>query len=65
MAVGNNTMEKARLDELYTSQLRQNLQKNLGLKNINEVPKITKIVLNVGVASSYGYYTKNFRTSSG
>lgn len=49
MAVGNNTMEKARLDELYTSQFRQNLQKTLGLKNINEVPKITKIVLNVGV----------------
>ena len=42
-------MEKARLEELYKSQLRKNLQKNLGLKNINAVPKITKIVLNVGV----------------
>lgn len=42
-------MEKARLEELYTSKFRKDLQKNLGLKNINEVPKISKIVLNVGV----------------
>ncbi len=60
MALGNNTMKKtrtsttsssnkARLEELYTSTLRKNLQTNLGLKNIMEVPKLTKIVLNVGV----------------
>lgn len=49
MAVGNKTMEKARLEELYTSKIRQNLKKNLGLNNVMKVPKISKIVLNVGV----------------
>lgn len=61
MAVGNNTMKKtrittststgnkARLEELYTSTLRNNLKTNLGLDNIMEVPKLTKIVINVGV----------------
>lgn len=42
-------MEKARLEELYRSTVRPSLQKKLGLNNIMEVPKITKIVLNVGV----------------
>ena len=42
-------MEKARLEELYNNKLRKELQKKLGLKNIMEVPKISKIVLNVGV----------------
>jgi large subunit ribosomal protein L5 len=42
-------MEKARLEELYNSKLRSDLQKKLGLKNIMEVPKLSKIVLNVGV----------------
>lgn len=42
-------MAKARFDEKYHSTLRPALQKKLGLKNIMEVPKISKIVLNVGV----------------
>jgi len=42
-------MSKARLEELYTSKVRAGLQQKLGLKNIMEVPKISKIVLNVGV----------------
>ena len=42
-------MSKARLEELYNSKVRPELQTKLGLKNIMEVPKITKIVLNVGV----------------
>ncbi len=42
-------MKKARLDELYTTKVRSELQKKLGLENVMEVPKITKIVLNVGV----------------
>lgn len=45
-------MEKARLEEKYTSELRPNLKKNLDLKNIMEVPKITKIVINIGVKES-------------
>lgn len=42
-------MKTARLKELYDSKIRSELQKKLGLKNVMEVPKISKIVLNVGV----------------
>jgi large subunit ribosomal protein L5 len=42
-------MEKSRLEELYNTTIRPQLLKDLGLKNIMEVPKISKIVLNVGV----------------
>lgn len=42
-------MANARLEELYKTKVRSELQKKLGLKNIMEVPKITKIVINVGV----------------
>lgn len=41
-------MSKPRLQEEYTTTIRPQLQKDLGLKNIMEVPKINKIVLNVG-----------------
>lgn len=40
---------KARLEELYHNEIRPQLQKSLELKNIMEVPKLSKIVLNVGV----------------
>lgn len=42
-------MEKARLEERYNITIRPQLLKDLGFKNIMEVPKISKIVLNVGV----------------
>lgn len=42
-------MAKARLEELYDKEIRLQLQKDLGLGNIMEVPKISKIVVNVGV----------------
>lgn len=42
-------MNKARLEELYTSQIRLKLKNDLGLNNIMEVPKVQKIVINVGV----------------
>ncbi len=42
-------MAKARLDDLYTKTIRKGLQEKLGLKNLMQVPKIEKIVLNVGV----------------
>lgn len=42
-------MEKPRLQKLYNEKIRPELQKALGLSNIMEVPKIEKIVLNVGV----------------
>ena len=46
MAVGK---EKASLQELYENELRPQLQKDLQLVNIMQVPKISKIVVNVGV----------------
>jgi len=42
-------MEKPRLEELYVSKIRPALKKQLKFNNIMEVPKIEKIVLNVGV----------------
>lgn len=42
-------MAKPRLQEEYVRSLRPALQKELDVKNIMQVPKINKIVLNVGV----------------
>ena len=42
-------MAKARLKKLYEETVRPTLQKELALKNIMEVPKVEKIVLNIGV----------------
>jgi len=41
--------EPARLEETYNKNLRLQLKESLGFKNIMEVPKIEKIVVNVGV----------------
>lgn len=38
----------------FREELVPALQKELGLKNINEVPKITKITLNMGVGEAIG-----------
>jgi len=40
------TME---LKEKYLKEIAPALQKSLGIKNINAVPKITKVVINVGI----------------
>jgi len=42
-------MAKARLEELYNTKIRDQLKKDLKLANIMEVPKISKVVVNVGV----------------
>jgi large subunit ribosomal protein L5 len=42
-------MEQARLRKLYDEKIRLELQSVLGLKNIMQIPRISKIVLNVGV----------------
>ena len=42
----------ARLKKYYQTQLRDELKNKLGLKNIFEVPKITKIVVNIGVGEA-------------
>lgn len=42
-------MQKARLEDLYIDKIRSELQKNLGIANVMQVPKLDKIVINVGV----------------
>jgi large subunit ribosomal protein L5 len=42
----------ARLKEAYTKQYVSELQKELGLKNVSEVPRLEKIVLNIGLGRS-------------
>lgn len=44
----------ARLKQLYKDELAQKLQQELGLKNVMEVPKITKITINMGVGEAVG-----------
>jgi len=42
----------ARLQEFYKTTLVQQLKDELGLKNVMEVPKITKITINMGVGEA-------------
>ena len=40
---------KSRIEKLYREKIVPNLQKDLGCKNIMQVPRLSKIVLNIGV----------------
>jgi large subunit ribosomal protein L5 len=42
----------SRLQEQYKNELAGEIQKKLGLKNTQEVPKITKITINMGVGDA-------------
>lgn len=42
-------MAKSRLEELYSTEIRSKLKDQLGLSNVMLVPKLEKIVLNIGV----------------
>jgi large subunit ribosomal protein L5 len=42
----------AKLKDLYNNELRAKLKEELGLDNVMEVPKITKITLNMGVGEA-------------
>jgi len=42
----------SRLKDIYDKKLKQELKKSLGLKNDLEVPRIEKIVLNMGVGEA-------------
>lgn len=44
----------ARLQELYKTEIAQKLQEELGLKNFMEVPRITKVTINMGVGEAVG-----------
>ena len=41
--------DRARLEESYIKNIRGKLKEELGVKNIMEVPRVSKIVLNIGV----------------
>lgn len=42
----------ARLKTRYNEELKAKLQQELGLKNVMEIPRITKITLNMGVGAA-------------
>ena len=42
----------ARLKSLYDDKLKQQIKEELGLENVMQVPKITKITLNMGVGGA-------------
>ena len=44
----------ARLKDLYQKELKGKLQQELGLKNVMEIPRITKITINMGVGEAVG-----------
>ena len=44
----------ASLKKLYKDELAPKLQQELGLKNVMEIPRITKITLNMGVGEAIG-----------
>lgn len=44
----------AKFKELYQNELAPKLKEELGLANVMEVPKITKITLNMGVGEALG-----------
>ncbi len=43
-----------KLQKLYEEELRERLKTELGLDNIMEVPRVTKITLNMGVGEAVG-----------
>ena len=42
----------ARLKEMYTKEVRKKMQDEFGIKNVMAVPKIEKIVLNMGIGEA-------------
>ncbi|WP_041522382.1 50S ribosomal protein L5 [Gilvimarinus agarilyticus] len=44
----------ARLKEIYSKELAPKLKEELGLANVMEVPRITKITINMGVGEAVG-----------
>ena len=47
-----STIQKPRLKEKYQTEIRQSLLSNLGKTNIMEIPKVSKIVVNMGVGEA-------------
>ncbi|MDR2458112.1 MAG: 50S ribosomal protein L5 [Clostridiales Family XIII bacterium] len=41
-----------RLSEIYKNEIVKNMQKKFGYKNVNQVPKISKLVINMGLGEA-------------
>jgi large subunit ribosomal protein L5 len=52
MSAASATREKPRLKGRYDDEIRAALQRELGLANVMEVPRLEKIVLNCGVGAA-------------
>lgn len=52
MAKATTTTTAPRLKALYNEQFAKELQAELGLSNINEVPKLEKIIVSVGIGKN-------------
>ena len=42
----------ARLKDIYNSEIRDAMQKKFGYKNVMQIPKLEKIVINMGVGEA-------------
>nr|MBA2325738.1 50S ribosomal protein L5 [Actinomycetota bacterium] len=49
MTTDTVTRERPRLKQRYDSEIRAALQETLGLANVMQVPRLEKIVVNMGV----------------
>ena len=47
-----STRERPRLRQQYATEIREQLKASLGLSNIMEVPRLSKIVINMGVGDA-------------
>ena len=52
MSTTTTTASAPRLKELYDREVRAALQQQLGLRNVMEVPRLEKIVINMGVGAA-------------
>jgi large subunit ribosomal protein L5 len=52
--VATTTTERPRLKTKYNDEIRAQLQETLGFSNIMEVPRLEKIVINMGVGKATG-----------
>ena len=50
----------ARLKEMYRGEITEAMIKKFGYKNVMEVPKLDKIVVNMGVGESSGLCCKRY-----
>ena len=52
MSKDTSVVTTPRLKLQFQQSLAKELQKNLGLENLNQVPKLEKIVINVGLGAA-------------